>query len=65
MGMGNTHLLRGWALSVGSESVSTNEVHHNQMEDSVSKQEVSEGSLWRDRQEVSLVLWVDLDTKTH
>lgn len=29
------------------------------------KQEVSEGSLWGDGQELSLVLWVDLDTKTH
>lgn len=46
-------------------SVSTNEVHHNQMEDSVSEQKVSEGSLWGDRQELSFVLWVDLDTQTH
>lgn len=43
----------------------TDEVHDNKMQDRVSKQEVGEGSLWRDRQEVSFVLWVDLDTKTH
>lgn len=35
------------------------------MKDGVGKEEVSEGSLWRDGQELSFVLWVDLDTKTH
>lgn len=43
-------------------SVSTNEVDHNEVEDGVSEQEVSEGSLWGDGQELSFVLWVDLDT---
>lgn len=31
------------------------------MKDGVSKQEVSEGSLRGDGQEVSFVLWIDLD----
>lgn len=44
---------------------SANEIHHNEMEDGVSKQEVGEGSLWGDGQKISFVLWVDLDTKTH
>lgn len=35
------------------------------MQDSVSEEEVSKGSLWGDGQEISFVLWVDLDTKTH
>lgn len=44
---------------------SANEIHHNEMEDGVSEQEVGEGSLWGDGQKISFVLWVDLDTKTH
>lgn len=46
-------------------STSADEVHHNEMEDSVSEEEVSEGSLRGDRQEVPFVLWVDLDTEAH
>ena len=45
--------------------VSTDEVHHDEMEDGVGKQEVSEGPLWRDRLELALVRWVDLYTKAH
>lgn len=41
--------------------LSTNEVDDDEMKDSVSEQEVSEGSLRGDGQEVSFVLWVDLD----
>ena len=44
---------------------STDEVHHDKMEDGVSKQEVGEGPLRRDRLELALVRWVDLDTKAH
>lgn len=35
------------------------------MEDRVSEEEVSKGSFWGDGQEISLVLWVDLDAKTN
>lgn len=35
------------------------------MQDGVSEEEVREGSLWGDGEEISFVLWVDLDTKTH
>lgn len=40
---------------------STNEVDDNEMKDGVSEEEVGKGSLWGDGQEVSLVLWVDLN----
>lgn len=50
----------GAACRVGC--LSTNEVDDDEMKDGVSKQEVSEGSLRGDGQEVSFVLWVDLDT---
>ena len=46
-------------------NVSTDEVHHDQVEDCVGEQEVGERPLWRDGQELSFVLWVDLNTKTH
>lgn len=44
---------------------STDEVHHDEMEDSVSEKEVGKSPFWRDGQEISFVLWVDLDAKTN
>lgn len=49
----------------GQRDHSTDEVHHNQMEDRVSEEEVGKGSFWGDGQEISFVLWVDLDAKTN
>lgn len=60
----DVHLL-GEGHCEKDKSVLTNEVHHNQVEDGVSEQEVGKGSLWGDGQEVTFVLWVDLDPKTH
>lgn len=59
----NTHLWE--ALGVTDASDSTDEVHHNQMEDGVSEKEVGKSSFWGDGQEISFVLWVDLDAKTN
>lgn len=42
----------------------SNEVDHNEMEDNVGEDEVSEASLWGYVDELTLVSWVHLEPKT-
>lgn len=64
-----THSFEIWTgishLREGQSDGSADEVHHNQMEDRVSEEEVGKSSFWGDGQEVAFVLWVDLDAKTN
>lgn len=46
-------------------SALANEVHHNKMKDSVSKQKVCKSPLRRNRQEFPFVLWINLDPEAH
>lgn len=52
-------------LREGRGRVSTDEVHHNEMEDRVGEEEVSKRPFRGDGQEIPFVLWVDLDAKTN
>lgn len=58
-------LEHAFPTSEGQWDDSADEVHHNQVEDRVSEEEVSKRSFWGDGEEISFVLGVDLDAKTN